>query len=304
MITVQVPATSANMGPGFDALGIALSLYARVRFHQRESGFVITGTDERYCNERNLVYVAYSAALAYMGISGGGVGIHIQSDIPVSRGLGSSAAMYVAGALGAAALYGRKLSREELLSVTNTLEGHPDNLAPAIWGGFTAALTHEGQPYAVRCPVAEGLKLCAFVPDFMTSTHEARAALPRTVSHADASYTVAHACALLNGLRTGDDAAIRRAVSDRLHEPYRKTLIPGFEAVRSATEKAGCIAFFISGSGSSCMSIYRDESFPAKAKHAVAPFDGNWRVLPLEMDVDGAKVLRSDDATVCNGGAD
>lgn len=290
MITVRVPATSANIGPGFDALGVALSLYARVRFQKTDSGLMITGTDERFCNESNLVYVAYRAALAYMGIPRGGVDIHIESDIPVSRGLGSSAAMYVAGALGAAALHGRSLSREELLGVTDALEGHPDNLAPAIWGGFTAALTHEGKPYATRCPVAEGLKLCAFVPDFMTSTHDAREALPKTVSHADASYTLAHALALLNGLRAGDDAAIRRAVSDRLHEPYRKRLIPGFDAVKNAAEQAGCVAFFISGSGSSCMSIYREESFPARAAKAVAPLEGNWRILQLAIDMDGAQV--------------
>lgn len=291
MTTIRVPATSANMGPGFDALGIALTLYADVRFEKADSDYFITGTDRRFCNRDNLVCVAYRAALAHMGIEDTGVRIHIDSTIPVSRGLGSSAAMLVAGALGAAALNGRKLSREELLEITNVLEGHPDNLAPAIWGGFTTALVHEGKPYAKRCPVAEGLKLCAFIPDFMTNTHEAREALPKTVAHADAAYTVAHACTLINALREGDDAAIRLAVSDKLHEPYRKKLIPGFDEIKAAAEGAGCTAFFISGSGSTCMSIYRDAGFPGRAAQAVAPIKGNWRVLPLEIANEGAAVI-------------
>lgn len=291
MITVQVPASSANIGPGFDALGIALSLYARVSFEMADSGFVITGSEKKYCDAGNLVYVAYRAALGEMGIPCRGIRIRIESDIPDTRGLGSSAAMYVAGALGASAIHGVPLSRETLLAITNALEGHPDNLAPAIYGGFTVALTHEGEPYAVRCPVAEGLKLCAFVPDFVTSTHDAREALPKAVSHRDASYTVAHACALMNALRTGDDEGIRRAVSDKLHEPYRTKLIPGFDAIKAAALDAGAVAFFISGSGSSCMSIYRDEGFPERARKAVAGFPGNWRALPLSIDNEGARVL-------------
>ncbi len=292
MITARVPATSANMGPGFDALGVALSLYAHVKFEKNGAGLSISGTEQCFCNADNLVYVAYRAALAHMGLEGGGVKITIESDIPVSRGLGSSAAMYVAGVLGAAAMCKRELSREELLCITNALEGHPDNLAPAIYGGFTAALTREGQPYAQCCPIAEDLKFCAFIPDFTTSTHAARAALPQSVSHADAAYSVAHACALMNALRTGEDAAIRRAVSDRLHEPYRAQLIPGFDALKEAALDAGALAFFISGSGPSCMAIYRDAAFPVRAAKVAAALAGNWRALPLEIDTQGAFVLR------------
>ncbi|HWQ57620.1 MAG TPA: homoserine kinase [Clostridia bacterium] len=291
MITVRVPATSANMGPGFDTLGIALKLYARVSMERAERGFLITGADEQYCNEDNLVYIAYRAALARLGVGGDGVRIHIESDIPISRGLGSSAAMYVAGIMGAAALHGRELDKEVLLEITNTLEKHPDNFAAAIYGGFTSALVYDGRPYAVRCPVADGLKLCAFIPEFMTNTEKARAALPKTVLHEDAAYTVAHALALINGLGSGNDETIRRAVSDKLHEPYRKKLIPGFDALKAAAEDVGCVAFYISGSGSTCMSIYRDPAFPEKAQRAVAPLAGKWRVLPLEIDSEGAALV-------------
>ncbi len=290
MIAVRVPATSANLGPGFDALGIAVSLYATVRF-ERSGSLVITGTEARYCGADNLVYAAYCAALACMGLPPEPVRIDIASDIPVARGLGSSAAMYVAGALGAAAMHERTLTKQELLTITNALEGHPDNLAPAIWGGFTAALTHEGRPYAVRCPVAEDIRLCAFIPDFALATHEAREALPKLISHADAAYTVAHACALINALATGEEEALRRAVSDRLHEPFRKALIPGFEELRAAAEKAGASAFFISGSGSACMAFYKDAAFPARAAAETAKLAGAWRVLPLEIDKVGAKII-------------
>lgn len=290
MIAVRVPATSANIGPGFDALGVAVSLYATVRFARSEK-LLITGAQARYCDADNLVYAAYLETLAYLGLPKEPVKIDIESDIPVARGLGSSAAMYVAGALGAAAMHGRRLEKEEVLLITNALEGHPDNLAPAIWGGFTAALTHEGKPYAALCPVAEGIKLCAFIPDFSTLTHEARAALPAFVSHKDAAYAVAHALALVGALRTGDEAALGRAVSDTLHEPYRKKLIPGFDEVRARAKRAGCTAFFISGSGSACMAFYRDAGFPARAAREMEPL-ADWRVLPLEIDHEGAKIIR------------
>ncbi len=290
MIEIRVPATSANMGPGFDALGVALSLYAHVRLEMCDS-LVISGTEARFCNASNLVYAAYRAALARLDIPGENVRIEIESDIPISRGLGSSAAMYVAGALGAAALHGRELTKQELLEITDALEGHPDNLAPAIWGGFTTALAHEGRPCAVGYPVARGLRFCAFVPDFMTNTHEARAALPKLVSHEDAAFTVAHALALLCALGAGDDDAIRRAMDDRLHEPYRKRLIPAFDALKHAAESADCVAFFISGSGPTCMAIYRDEGFPARAQEAVSSLPGAWRVLPLEIDLEGARII-------------
>lgn len=291
MIKVRVPATSANIGPGFDALGVALSLYARVGFEETESGLVITGTPERYAGPDNLVYAAYRAAMERMGLEVKGVNINIESAIPVSRGLGSSAAMYAAGALGASALHGNALSRAELLEVTNALEGHPDNLAPALYGGFTAAMMHEGKPYVSRCATAARLRFLAFVPEFETSTHEARAALPKLVAHADAVYTLSHALALVNALRDGDAAAIGRAVSDRLHEPFRKKLIPGFDELKHAVTEAGAVAFFISGSGSTCMSIYTDEDFPLRAKKAASALPGGWRTLPLSIDTDGAVVL-------------
>lgn len=291
MIKVRVPATSANIGPGFDALGLALTLYARVSFEETGSGLVITGTPARYAGPDNLVYAAYEAAMMRMGIPVKGVSIHIESAIPVSRGLGSSAAMYAAGALAASAMHGNALSRAELLEVTNALEGHPDNLAPALYGGFTAAMMHGGKPYVSRFEISPKLRFLAFVPEFETSTHEARAALPKLVAHADAVYTLSHALALTAALRDGDAPALGRAVSDRLHEPYRKTLIPGFDGLERAVMQAGAAAFFISGSGSTCMSIYTDEDFPLRAKKAASALPGGWRTLPLEIDNNGALVL-------------
>ena len=139
-VTIRVPATTANLGPGFDAFGCALGLYTDVTFEETESGLEITGCDEAYQGPDNLAYTSYCAVLSSLSEEIRGVKIHIDAHIPICRGLGSSAALLVAGAMGANMLRGNKLSTQGLLNITNAMEGHPDNLAPAFYGGLTASL--------------------------------------------------------------------------------------------------------------------------------------------------------------------
>ncbi|MCQ2414361.1 MAG: homoserine kinase [Clostridia bacterium] len=176
-VTVRVPATSANIGPGFDSLGIALSLYNTFTFAQTEKTSV-AGCEEKYANENNLALVAFRAACEKAGKSAPAVSLDIRAEVPVSRGLGSSATLLVAGAVGANALLDLGLSDGDLFEVVNRLEGHPDNVAPALFGGFTASLLDNGVPYTMALSVHPKYRFCAFVPDFETSTHEARAVLP------------------------------------------------------------------------------------------------------------------------------
>jgi homoserine kinase len=179
-VTVRVPATSGNVGPGFDTLGMAFSLYNTFEFTKTESGLSFSGCDPKYQNEHNLCYVAYKKVADAAGKNISGLHIAtISCDVPVARGLGSSATLIAAGAVAANALHGHALSDERLLSICTDIEGHPDNAAPALFGGLCVSLTDKGIPFTVRHKVSEKIVFTAVYPDFEVPTKKARAALPQ-----------------------------------------------------------------------------------------------------------------------------
>ena len=204
-VTIRVPATTANLGPGFDAFGCALSLYTDVTFEETDFGLEITGCDEAFTGPDNLAYTSYCAVLASLSEEIRGVKIHIESQIPICRGLGSSAALLVAGAMGANVLRGCKLSTQGLLNITNAMEGHPDNLAPAFYGGLTASMVDNGLPVTVSFPLHPDWDFIALVPDFNLATSLARSVLPKDVSRADAIYNISHGAMVLKALELGDE---------------------------------------------------------------------------------------------------
>lgn len=286
-VTIRVPATSANIGPGFDTLGIAFTLYNTVSV-KRADTFGIFGCPAAYANEDNLAYVAFCAACREAGREVPTVAITITTEVPVSRGLGSSATLLVGGATAANILCDLGLSREDILRIVNRIEGHPDNVAAAIYGGMTAALQEDGDPIALPCALSPSLSFCALVPDCACETGASRRVLPTDVKRKDAVFNVTHTAVLLSALAAGNTAVIARALDDRLHQPYRKALIPNYDAVREAALAEGAHAFFISGSGSTCMAIYTDPTFPARIAPRLAGLCCSWRVLPLSVDFDGA----------------
>lgn len=286
-VTVRVPATSANIGPGFDSLGMAFSFYNVFTFEPSEKT-VISGCPAAYAGEDNLALVAFRAACRRAGREAPSVHIDIGGDVPVSRGLGSSATLLVGGALGAELLLSLGLSQKDILEIATEIEGHPDNIAPAVYGGFTASLMEEGRPVVAKCPVHPCLRFCAFIPNFKTSTHDARAVLPTCVPRADAVFNLSHVAVLLCALAAGDTAMLSVSLQDRLHQPYRTSLIDGYEEVRRAALEAGAHAFFISGSGSTCMAIYTEDGFADRVRPAVEKLPHEWRILPLSLDETGA----------------
>ncbi len=287
-VTVRVPASSANMGPGFDCLAVALQLYLRVTMAEEDGDALhILGTRAEFAGRSNLAYLAYEKAMERMGLAPRGLRMYIDSRIPISRGLGSSAALCLAGAACASALHGHALSRHDILEIATALEGHPDNLAPALLGGLTAAMMDDDGPAAIQLPISERLRFCAFVPGYETCTRDMRAVLPAFVPYADAVYNIGHASLLIPALAAGDDKAIARALHDRMHEPYRTPLLYGFDEVKQAALSEGCIAFYVSGSGSTLMSIYADPEFPKAMAKRIARVRGAWRVMPLAVDRAG-----------------
>lgn len=290
-VTVRVPATTANLGPGFDAFGCALSLYTDVTFEELEEGLEITGCDEAFSGPDNLAYVSYCAVLASLDEQLRGVKIHIDSHIPICRGLGSSAALLVAGAMGANALRGNKLSVQGLLNICNAMEGHPDNLAPAFFGGLTASMVDNGLPVTVNFPLHPDWEFLALVPDFTLSTSVAREALPTEYDRADAVYNIAHGAMVLKALELGDEKLLRNAMQDRIHQPYRKSMIADYEKIEGLIRTTGA-AFCLSGAGPTLLCITRNPGLEAKLEKKIHEITRcNWQMLPLHVEFQGAKVI-------------
>ena len=292
-VTIRVPATTANLGPGFDAFGCALSLYTDVTFEETEYGLEITGCDEAYTGPDNLAYVSYCAVLASMNEEVRGVKIHIDAQIPICRGLGSSAALLVAGAMGANVLRGNKLSTQGLLNITNAMEGHPDNLAPAFYGGLTASMVDNGLPVTVNFPLHPDWEFLALVPDFDLPTTLARSVLPEQLGRADAIYNIAHGALVLKALELGDEKLLRTAMQDRLHQKYRKKLIPDYDKIEALVRTTGA-AFCLSGAGPTLLCITQDPNLEEKLQKKLSSItQANWEMIPLHIEFQGARVISS-----------
>ncbi len=290
-VTIRVPATTANLGPGFDAFGCALSLYTDVTFEQTDAGLEITGCDEAFTGPDNLAYTSYCAVLNTLSEEVGGVKLTIAAPIPNCRGLGSSAALLVAGAMGANVLRGSKLSTQGLLNITNAMEGHPDNLAPAFYGGLTASMVDGGLPVSVSFPLHPDWEFLALVPDFDLPTPLARSVLPQQVSRADAIYNIAHGALVLKALELGDEKLLRSAMQDKLHQGYRKKLIPDYERIEALVRTTGA-AFCLSGAGPTLLCVTQDQELERKlAKKLDSITQHHWQMLPLHVEFQGAHVL-------------
>ena len=263
MIKITVPATSANLGIGYDTLGMAVSLYSHFTF-ERADKLTITGCPEEFQNENNLVYVSFVDALAAWGEPAFPVAIDIQTDVPVARGLGSSSTCVVAGIMAAAALTGHTVTREELVAMATRVEGHPDNVAPAILGAAVCSFTPDGRlPRCLRYDVSDRLRFVTVIPPYEVHTSEARKVVPQEVPLSTAVWQMGRVAGLTRGLETGDASLIADANDDRLQEPYRRALIPDYDAIRETCLAGGAKTMWISGSGSTLMAV-TDDTIVAK----------------------------------------
>lgn len=295
-IAIRVPATSANLGPGFDVLGIALSLYNTFEFEKIPSGLEITGCAPEYAGEDNLCVQAWRAVEQRLGVEPSGIRLHISGDVPVARGLGSSATLLTAGAVAANAFLGGQLSDQALLNLLTELEGHPDNVAPALLGGLRASMVREGEVLCGEYPVHPDIGFCALIPNFETVTHEARGVLPKQVDFRDAVYDLSRLALMLRAFEQGDLERLGAAMEDCLHQPYRKPLIHEYDRVRAAAMDCGAAAFCISGSGSTLLSVVGASEAEAFARRMDAVLAGSayaWRAVALEIDRQGAQVVKS-----------
>jgi homoserine kinase len=256
--TVRTPASSANLGPGFDALGLALDLWneASVDTAGEPGRITLLGTEASLLEGReNLALSAMQRLADETGRLLPPFALTVRTDVPVARGLGSSAAALVAGLVAANHLLESALSISDLFSLAWQMEGHGDNVGAALYGGAVLAVPEVANP--VQLLTHGRLDLCAvvFVPEATGLTRAARAALPPTVPHADAAFNVAAASGLILGLHTGDARLISAGMHDRLHEPYRARLFPHLEAMISAARTAGAYGACLSGAGPSILAL-------------------------------------------------
>jgi homoserine kinase len=298
---VSVPATTANIGPGFDCLGAALTRYNHFTFMSPKTTETLQidvqglDRDRVTTDASNLAYVAFQKFFQKIGQPVPALSLKIELDVPLARGMGSSSTAIVGGILGANAMAGHPLDALSLAELATAIEGHPDNVVPALLGGCRLT-TVDNTGIATVCEVAwhPDIMPILVVPAFEVSTAQARAVLPTEYSRADVVYTTGHLGLLIQALATGNGDWLRTAIGDRIHEPYRKSLIPGYDAVTQAARDAGAYGVTISGAGPTLLALGSVEKATAIAQ-AMAQ---TWQQVgieivdakPLAIDTSGATV--------------
>ena len=303
-VVVRVPGTSANCGPGFDCLGLAATIYNDLDLTLLEDETLTIeangdGAETIPTDDKNIVWRAARMVIERSGNGEkfkGGV-LRMENRIPMSRGLGSSAAAIVAGLFAANEVLGRPFTRSDILKFATEIEGHPDNVAPAIFGGFTVStVDYRGQVQTFAFLPKIKLKLIVAVPDFPLSTRIARQVLPKSVPLKDAVFNVGRASMLIAALINGKEKFLAGAFDDALHQPYRTKLVPGMQEVFSAGKKAGALGVCLSGAGPCVIAFsaadkHLENNIAVEMVQAFKRNEVQAGALILDLDTRGAAVI-------------
>ena len=300
-VTVRVPSTTANCGPGFDAIGIACSLYNEIEVSLLPGGepaitIVGQGCSQIPCDSRNIAFQAARQVLERVGWHQQTIRMKLTNHIPLARGLGSSAAAIVGGLVAANEATGGTLSRQQLLDMATAMEGHPDNVAPALFGGICLSVMHPAGTQCLSFPPPADLQLVVAVPDFTLSTKVSRQVLPKAVSMRDAVFNISRTGLLVAALARGELSFLPFALEDRIHQPYRQKLIPGLPEVFAAARENGALGVTISGAGPALMA-YTAGNAKAIGQAMVTAFRRQNKGAVyhvLSVNTEGAKIIRSE----------
>lgn len=295
MIKVKIPASSANMGAGFDTLGVALNLYSRLEIEEIPEGLEINTLNSKGFvpkDENNLIYRAMVKLFDYTDYKAGGLRITQDSSIPMTRGLGSSSACIIGGMLAANIISGRKLTYSEILNLASQMEGHPDNAAPALYGGFCVSLFDGEKTITKSTKINPRIKFAVMIPDYFVATKKSRGVLPESVPLKDAAFNIAHASMFQSALINGDMRLLKESVRDRLHQQYRKSYVDGFDEIFAKTYEAGSKATYLSGSGPTIVSVLDGNyfEFNAEMQRFFKENAHEWTCMILSVDNVGAVV--------------
>ncbi|MGK7873653.1 MAG: homoserine kinase [Xenococcaceae cyanobacterium] len=302
-VKVSVPATTANIGPGFDCIGAALTLYNQFKFTLTQDAgteagvkIKVTGTEAKRVStdKSNLLYQSFVKFYQHLGETPPNVEIEIQLGVPLARGLGSSATAIVGGLVGANQLAGTPLALSEVMELAIAIEGHPDNVVPALLGNCQLSVGKVGNWQICEIPWHSDIVPVVAIPDFELSTEEARSVLPVDINRRDAIFNIARMGLLLRGLETNRGDWLRVAMEDKLHQPYRQILIRGYETVKSAALSAGAYGMVISGAGPTLLALVNG----AGAEAVSSAMAEAWKtegvtaeVRSLCVDTQGAKIM-------------
>ena len=297
MVRVQIPATTANLGPGFDCLGMSLQLYNSVEMSITASDLHIEiqgeGSPDLPRDEENMVFQAAQKVFRQVDTHPPGLRIKLNNNIPVARGLGSSTAAIVGGMIAANILSGNKLDQKEIIRLADVMEGHPDNIAAAVLGGIVVAVPTDGEIRCIKIPPPKTLYAAVSIPDFPLSTRLSREVLPQQVPINDAIFNLGRVALLVSALYSGDINQFGVAMEDRLHQPYRTNLVPGMKKVFAAAKLAGAKGITLSGSGPTIIA-YSDSNLDLIARVMRDTFRQNGvssRSMVLGISPVGARAL-------------
>ncbi|MGX8701572.1 homoserine kinase [Caproiciproducens sp.] len=295
MIRIQVPATSANLGSGFDSLGIALDLYNQVWMEESDTVDISSKDNIQVpTDDSNLIFWAAKQVYERCGRKLPGLKIVQLNNIPMARGLGSSSACIVAGISGANRLLGGPLSVQELINLAAEIEGHPDNTTPAIEGGLAASAMEAGRVYSVSVPVSEKIRFALFIPPFELKTEKARSVLPKEYSRSDAVYNLSRSALMAASLFSGKLENLRVAVQDKIHQPYRANLIDHLDDVFRLSYELGSLGTYVSGAGPTIISMIDASDTDVFAKYAANHLEEKgitgWEIKILNTDSKGAQI--------------
>lgn len=301
-ITARIPASTTNLGPGFDVLGLALKLYSTITLEitENDSEVIVTGVDAEKIPS-STENVAYQAVKAIYTRSGtrlpNGLKLSISNGIPAIRGLGGSGSAILGGMLTANVLCGNPFSNTDILDFASAIEGHPDNVAASLYGGLVISMQEDEHVHTIKLHCAPSLHIVLAIPEFTLSTKKARDILPKTVDFTDAIYNISRSSLLIASIATGKLENLSFAMADRLHQPYRSSLIPGFDDVVDAAISAGALSIALSGAGPTIAAYCLEniENIGIQMHKAFKHHNINCEIKILTPDLDGALVSTNDD---------
>ena len=294
---VRVPATSANMGPGFDSLGIAFKLFNEYIFAEIESGVKFIGFESEFANKNNIIFKAMEKVFKDYNYDYSGLRIEIiNCNIPVSRGLGSSSSCIIAGIIGAFLIMGKDSNKSEVLKYAVEIEGHPDNVCPAIYGGMVTVVMEDNAPIFNKIDIKEGVRFVALIPEFKFSTEKARSILPKEISLKDGVYNVGRTALLVSAFANGNYNLLKYAMKDKFHQAYRSRLIEGYDMLIKESMELGTLGCFLSGAGPTIMTVVgsEDKVFKSNIKKFIEENNLKYTVVELKIDKIGATALEVD----------
>lgn len=284
MLEIIVKATTANLGPGFDCLGLALDMENRI---------VIYESKEDFEDKNNLIYLSIKKIYDLAGITMPKIQIEQQIGIPICRGLGSSAACIAAGCAAGNAMANAGFDLNDLIKIGTEIEGHPDNVVPAFLGGFTVSSMEKDKVIYFRQEAYEGFKFAVMYPEFTLSTSESRGVLPQNIPFKDGVYNIGRASLLTAAMITGGGELLKYACRDKLHQPYRQKLIPDFDKITNKADDLGATAHFLSGAGPTIIAVLSDnaDNFEKKMKEFLNTLNGGWTLQIVKASNMGVQIL-------------